>query len=149
MGLYIIHSGINGTHFTFLQVGSNGVISFQEGFSHHQPVLFPSGVSFAFLLAPFWSDIDLTTNGSIRYQIHDQLNSALLLQVNDFISNYTDSSFTGTWMLVVEWTEVVEHETSNPVIISPSITIYTQSLIDSVVINWDDTDACMDSVYYW
>ena len=115
MVLYIMHSGINGTHFTFLQVGSNGVISFQEGFSQHYPVLFPSGVSFAFLLAPFWSDIDPTIYGLIRYQIHDQLNSALLLQVNDFISNYTDSSFTGTWMLVVEWAEVVKHDTTNPV----------------------------------
>ena len=110
-----MHSGINGTHFTFLQVGSNGVISFQEGFSQHYPVLFSSGVSFAFLLAPFWSDIDPTIYGLIRYQIHDQLNSALLLQVNDFISNYTDSSFTGTWMLVVEWAEVVKHDTTNPV----------------------------------
>lgn len=91
------------------------MISFQEGFSHPTPVLFPSGLHFAFLLAPFWSDIDPSIYGLIRYQIYDQLNSALLLQVNDFISNYTDISFTGTWMLVAEWAEVVEYDTTTPV----------------------------------
>jgi hypothetical protein len=94
------------------------VISFQEGFVDPFPELFPSEltvISSSFLLAPFWSNIDASVYGLIRYQVHDQLSSSLLLQVNDFISNYTESAFTGTWMLVVEWTAVVEYFTTTPV----------------------------------
>ena len=104
--------------FMCLQVGTNGVISFQEGFSHHLPNPFPSELTFissAFILAPFWTDIDPSVYGSILYQIHDQYNSALLSQVNDFISDYIESAFVGTWMLVVQWTEVVEVGTTAPV----------------------------------
>ena len=88
------------------------MISFQEGFAHHLPNHFPSELTFissAFLLAPFWSDIDTMLYGSILYEVHDQSNSMLLSQVNDFISNYTESTFDGTWMLVVQWDEVIHH----------------------------------------
>ena len=94
------------------------MISFQEGFTHHDPSPFPSETTFissAFLLAPFWSDINPTIYGSILYEIHNQSNSVLLSQVNDFISNYTKSAFTGTWMLVAQWNEVVEFRTTSPV----------------------------------
>ena len=131
------HSSNN--DFKCLQVGTNGVISFQEGFSHHLPNPFPSELTFissAFLLAPFWSDIDPSIYGSIRYQIHDQFNSAFLSQVNDFISNYTESTFTGTWMLVVQWYEVVEARTTAPVslLYQPIAVNKIQSPINSVVI---------------
>ena len=87
------------------------MISFQESFTHHVPYLFPSEFTFissAFLLAPFWSDIDITFYGSIFYEVHSGYDSLLISQVNDFISNHTEGNFTGTWMLVVQWDEVRE-----------------------------------------
>ena len=87
------------------------MISFEEPFTHHIPSLFPSEFTFissAFLLAPFWSDVDITIFGSIFYEVHNTSDSALISQVNNFISNYTESEFSGTWMLVVQWDEVRE-----------------------------------------
>ena len=94
------------------QIGTNGVISFHQPFTHHEPSLFPSDLTFissAFLLAPFWSDIDISVYGSIFYEVHREADSSLITQVNHFISNHTESNFTGTWMLVAQWDLVREY----------------------------------------
>lgn len=91
------------------QIGTNGVISFEQPFTHHIPSLFPSDLTFissAYLLAPFWSDVDISFYGSIFYEVHATPSSPLLSQVNEFISNYTETDFTGRWMLVAQWDEV-------------------------------------------
>ena len=85
------------------------MISFQQPFTYHIPSLFPSSLSFvssAYLLAPFWSDVDITIYGSIFYEVHSGSDSPLIQQVNNFISNQTETDFVGTWMLVVQWDEV-------------------------------------------
>ena len=63
-------------------------------------------ISSAYLLAPFWSDVDIGFYGSIFYEVHNNSNSLLISQVNQFLSNYTETDFNGTWMLVVQWDEV-------------------------------------------
>ena len=88
------------------------MISFQQSFTHHVPSLFPSDLTFissAFLLAPFWSDVDISIYGSIFYEVHRGANSSLIAQVNRFISNHTENDFTGTWMLVAHWDQVREY----------------------------------------
>ena len=50
--------------------------------------------------------MDITSRGSIQYEVHTGSASSFLSQVSDFISNYTDSDFAGTWMLVVQWDRV-------------------------------------------
>ena len=103
--LTLVYYGI----FTIIQIGTNGIISFQQPFTHHIPSLFPSELTFissAYLLAPFWSDVDISLYGSIFYEVHNNSNSLLISQVNRFLSNYTETDFNGTWMLVVQWDEV-------------------------------------------
>ena len=106
----ICHLYINNIVVSLLiQVGTNGIISFQQPFTHHIPSLFPSELTFissAYLLAPFWSDVDIGIYGSIFYEVHNNSNSLLISQVNRFLSNYTETDFNGTWMLVVQWDEV-------------------------------------------
>lgn len=88
------------------------MISFAQPFTHPIPSLFPSDLTFissAFLLAPFWSDVDATIYGAIFYEVHSGSNSSLISQVNSFISNRTGNEFTGTWMLVVQWDEVRQY----------------------------------------
>ena len=95
-----------------LQIGTNGVISFQQPFTHPVPYIFPSELTFissAFLLAPFWSDVDISIYGSIFYEVHSGANSSLISQVSSFISNHTGNDFIGTWMLVVQWDQVHEY----------------------------------------
>lgn len=116
-------------HAFFLQVGTNGIISFTQSFTHHVPSIFPSDLTFissAFLLAPFWSDVDVTVYGSIFYEVHSSSNNSLVSEVNHFISNQTETNFTGTWMLVVQWDEVRQFPgfLNIPVSTSPPITVY-------------------------
>ena len=69
------------------------------------PTLFPEEHSF--LVAPYWSDINILRGGvsaEIPYEVHTS--GSLLSQVNAFISEEQNVSFSGQWMLVVEWREV-------------------------------------------
>jgi hypothetical protein len=50
--------------------------------------------------------VDITIYGSIFYEVHSGSESLLIQQVNNFISNQTETDFSGTWMLVVQWDEV-------------------------------------------
>ena len=105
----------------FLQIGTNGIISFQQPFFHHLPYLFPSEftyISSAFVLAPFWSDVDITYAGSIKYEVHNHSNNSFLSQVSTFISNYTGSEFEGTWLLVAQWEQVPPHPGQHSTVVS-------------------------------
>ncbi len=62
----------------------------------------------AYLLAPFWSDVDTRAAGEVAYETHVSFfnndgSDMILDQVNDFVSNYTGVEFDGTWLLVAEW----------------------------------------------
>ena len=85
------------------------MISFQQPFTHHVPFLFPSEFTFissSFILAPFWSDVDIREVGSIQYEVHTGRENSQISLVNQFISNYTNDEFAGTWMLLVQWDQV-------------------------------------------
>ncbi|PIK34385.1 putative mucin-22-like, partial [Apostichopus japonicus] len=84
---------------------------FQDGFSstHRERIV-----------APFWADVDLTTEqGEVFYQTYDNVNnnasqytSALLAEASDRINTFDGSldslniTFTANWMLVVTWRAV-------------------------------------------
>ena len=103
-----------------MQICENGIISVGSASldvsSSDNISPFPINGSEARLIAPLWSDVDVvgTVNGEILYQIftedsdRDQLES-----VSQFISHqYQNSSgvtFTGKWMIVVEWNRVLPH----------------------------------------
>ena len=86
------------------QVGANGIISFQDGWTSNTPQLFPTTntlTKFAYVVAPFWSDNDLRLAGNAMYQVYglsSQLNNA-----STFIADMTETNFNGTWMLVAQW----------------------------------------------
>ena len=62
-------------------------------------------------MAPYWSDVDIRLAGNISYEVHSarKNNSGsdrLLEEISQFVEQSTGQSFSGTWMLVAEWTEV-------------------------------------------
>ena len=83
---------------------SNGFISFGTPVTYFTPLTFP--LSFAQIIAPYWTDIDLTVTGSVRYSIitkfHPTL-SCLLELTSDYISSREGVQFKASWMLVAHW----------------------------------------------
>ena len=75
-----------------------------QPFFQYIPKLFPYDVWY--LVAPFWTAVDITGEvGSVSYQVYST-GSALLDTVNIFISDEENINFIGHWMLVAEWNSV-------------------------------------------
>ena len=96
----------------YVQICENGIItvgsSLNSSFSDN---INPSEGSQAYLIAPLWSDVDVvgTSGGRIFYQIFtDDSESGQLDRVSQFIFHQYSSrvTFTGKWMIVVEWNNV-------------------------------------------
>lgn len=102
------------TSHIIMQVGTNGIFSFSEPFYSPIPRRFPStssSVARAYLVAPYWDDIDIRIAGNISYEVHsrngDDLGSNQLLKtISNFVEESTSQSFNATWLLVAEWKEV-------------------------------------------
>ena len=65
----------------------------------------------AYLVAPYWDDVDIRLAGNISYEVHSRSNNnpgsnQLLDQISQFIEDSSGDSFQGDWMLVAEWEEV-------------------------------------------
>lgn len=96
------------------QVGTNGIISFEEPWYFWYPQTFPTTSSRTrdrFVVAPFWADHDIRLEGEVTYQTYyflDRDSNAALEYVSAFIRNQSDAaeSFSGRWMLVAQWTDV-------------------------------------------
>ena len=88
--------------FLFCQINTNGLISFGNRFTEFFPELFP--IEFRYLVAPFWSDVDIRQTGSIRYQVYSNGSTETEI-VSQFISE-ENFIFSAEWMLIVEWNRV-------------------------------------------
>ena len=96
------------------QVGTNGIFSFSVPFYSAFATAFPgtsTTVSRAYLVAPYWDDVDIRLAGNISYEVHSRSDNnpgsnQLLDDVSNFVERSTGQSFQGTWMLVAEWEEV-------------------------------------------
>ena len=91
--------------FTFnIQVGTNGYFTFDEAFTDYSSFVFP-GVGVNTLVAPYFCDIDVSNErGSIRYEVHTRRTSqSLISKVNSLISDYMNTEYSGSWMLIAEW----------------------------------------------
>ncbi|XP_071941000.1 uncharacterized protein [Antedon mediterranea] len=96
----------------------NGVIAFIEenaekyGYPNAYDNGFSGDSAQAMLIAPFWTDVDLTQEyGDVYYQVHDTYDS-VIMDANQRIQNNQDTSslqFNGTWMLVVTWYQVPQY----------------------------------------
>ena len=101
-----------------------GYLSFGGSYIEYTPELFPEGGQL--LVAPFWADIDVTRGvGDIRYEVHTTSSTgSFLTDVSDFISNVTESQFTGHWMLLVEWKDVLHFSTPRDLVRTAMIHLY-------------------------
>lgn len=71
------------------------------------PVAFNGTDTLRYMIAPYWSDINTRSIGSVSYEVHSNQTSLLLLhKVSKFIRQKEQSQFSGTWMLVAEWNSV-------------------------------------------
>ena len=105
-----------------MQVGTNGLISFDIPYNAFFTSPFPGSVSTLNLVAPYWDDVDTRGgNGQISYEIHED--DHYINQVNSFINTVRPSRFEGTWMLVVTWDAVHPYfGASNPQVIHTTAT---------------------------
>ena len=92
-----------------LKISSNGLISFGHRYSHHDASWFPNeDDTFAFLVAPYWGDIDNRNLGEIWYETHisgwSAISDSMLENVSNLVrSEQSLSSFQGTLMVVATW----------------------------------------------
>lgn len=60
-----------------------------------------------YIVAPYWSDIDTRSTGSVSYEVHTNSSSLPLLhRVSKYIRQQQQNNFAGIWMLVAEWNSV-------------------------------------------
>ncbi len=75
------------------------------------PHKFPSIAHHSFV-APFWADVNIDNTdvvGEVSYEAHDSSTGGDLLdEVSSFVSEEEGVQFSGTWMLVAEWSNVPE-----------------------------------------
>ena len=66
------------------------------------------------VLSPFWSDVDIRREGTVRYvpitsgtsDLGDSILDAASTYMNERFVNETEEVFQPTWMLVAQWDEV-------------------------------------------
>ena len=90
------------------QVSSNGLFSFGSAYNGWITHTFSQDSSRDYVVAPFWSDIDLRIAGSVLFQDFTT-GEAQLDTVSQFIRAQMKNSFSGTWMLVAYWDSVPEY----------------------------------------
>ena len=85
------------------QVSNKGVISFGNPFTSPYPEIFPGysdSTKNAYILAPFWANVDTTFLGDVSWQLHSD---ATLLS---HLSSYIGGGFGAQSALVVTWHKV-------------------------------------------
>ena len=90
-----------------MQVGTNGLLSCGSSYNSFSNQQFPgsSSISFRYLVAPFWDDVDIRGgSGDIFYQAFDS--GIFLDQVNSYIRTVRPTDFQGSWMFVAYWVAV-------------------------------------------
>eukprot|EP00731_Ephydatia_muelleri_P009511 Em0005g97a len=114
--IYIPNGAPFGSSFqTQAYVASNGLISFGRPSTLSSPLLFPSRdvwTQSSYLVAPFWCQSDTRKAGVVSYITLDRTSSddaaiqSLFNNVSSFISKQMMGQFSGSWMLVVTWSDI-------------------------------------------
>ncbi|XP_033646828.1 sushi domain-containing protein 2-like [Asterias rubens] len=91
-----------------LYVNTNGVVSFLQNVVQYTPDSFPLGNDRR-MIAPFWADVDTTTNGTVWYRETTDFN--LLREATDevgrvFAVDFKFNPFRAEWMLIATWDRV-------------------------------------------
>ena len=89
----------------YTQIGTNGYFTF-DGFTGYSPFTFNENTTQS-LVAPFFTDIDISGGGQIVYEVHTVTTSqSILSEVNSLINEHTQTQFNGEWLLVATWDNV-------------------------------------------
>ncbi len=97
--------------FLKIQVNTNGVITFLSSFLSFTPLSFPLSASTP-LISPFWSDVDIRTNGSGNIYYRDaSLERDQLLRVQRDIMTYFASGrdFQPRLLFIATWDGVRQY----------------------------------------
>ena len=97
------------------QVSKYGLFTFGSAYTSSSPYKFTSTSSPNYIVAPFWSYIDIYTTGRVQYQTFTTGETQLEI-VSLFIRRQMDNSFSGTWMLVAYWDSVPERYQSTSIV---------------------------------
>ena len=103
-----------------MQVNENGVFSFLEPWRFSHPNRFPTNyvaTRLGHVLSPFWSDIDIRREGTVRYvpitrgsfTLGDTIMNDATSYVNDRFIDDDTPPYEATWMLVAQWEGVHPH----------------------------------------
>ena len=88
----------------YMQVSTNGVVSFGATFTDYDSHPFPLSTS-DILITPFW-DV-LIYGGQILFRLSD--NQTLLNQVGSTINDSLEYDFTPTMLFIVTWNRILEN----------------------------------------
>ena len=95
----------NNYYLIFVQVSSNGLISFGASYREWVPEPFP--LSSAIVVAPFWDDIQLTETGVAQYNIITSANGSTIIdQVESFLKTNQSVELDLDWVIVAKWVNV-------------------------------------------
>ena len=102
-----------------LQVSTNGLLSFGRSVTYGNPVLFPGINSYNYLVTPFWAKHDIASSGEVSFlTVNSTDDAALLSIVSTFVSRQQGIQFSGTWMLLADWTDVAQYGSQKGVNVS-------------------------------
>ena len=89
------------------QVTTDGYLSFGRSVSCC-PMLSSNTSTSTYIVAPFLTDTNVASGtGNVTYQVYTNTSSqALLNKVSKYIRQSEEKSFSGTWMLAVQWESV-------------------------------------------
>ncbi|XP_073684040.1 sushi, nidogen and EGF-like domain-containing protein 1 [Garra rufa] len=87
-----------------IYVNSNGHLTFKQSSSQYIVNYFPINGS-EDIIAPLWTDVDVSINGIISYQQYSS-GSVLTQATQDINQYFPDLSFTANWVLVATWDRV-------------------------------------------
>ena len=109
------------------------MLSFGRPFPQHSPHLFPETSFYNYLVAPFWTDNDITRGvGEVSYQVYEDSEMESLSWVSTYISQQQQADFRATWMLVAEWRNVPEYLGEEDSVISSCMGSGTQGQIQGL-----------------
>ncbi|XP_051959528.1 sushi, nidogen and EGF-like domain-containing protein 1 [Xyrauchen texanus] len=87
-----------------IYINNNGYLTFNQSSSEYIPKPFPANGS-EDIIAPLWTDIDVSENGVIFYQQYSY-GSVLTRASQDINQYFPDLSFHATWVFVATWDKV-------------------------------------------
>ena len=81
---------------------------------------FPDSIYTTYTVAPFWVKHNARVDGQVSCEVHNNSSNSdpILHQVSLFINRKLNNDFLGKWMIIGEWRDIPESESTPKVITS-------------------------------